>query len=159
MRKKLESLRENVILAARFVKSGKAPLVDLYIAVDDLERYEAEEITGKEARANRSAPDTAHMAAALAEIAQGSIRKQIVAHLASCPPLSKPGFTDEQLERRIGGKHQTVSSARNWLVNTGWLRDSGIRRETASRRLAIVWELTPAAQAQLVEDACNHMAV
>jgi hypothetical protein len=40
-----------------------------------------------------------------------------------------------------------VSSARNWLVDAGWLRDSSHRRMTRNGRDAIVWELTDAARA------------
>lgn len=160
MRKKLESLREAVIIAARnFTRQPGQTAQAVYAAVAALEAYEAEQITGDGARANRGSTDTAHLSAALASVVQGSTRQQIIAQLAACPDVAAPGYTDEQLERRIGGKHQTVSSARNWLVETGWVRDSGIRRFGSSKRLAIVWELTPSAHRQILEDSWNHLAV
>jgi hypothetical protein len=57
--------------------------------------------------------------------------------------------TDDELEQRSGNSHQTISSARNWLVEAGWVQDSGKRRNTRSGRQAVVWELTPAGQRQI----------
>jgi hypothetical protein len=49
------------------------------------------------------------------------------------------GMTDDELEVQTGLIHQTVSARRNGLVQKKLVRDSGIRRETRTKRLAIVW--------------------
>jgi hypothetical protein len=71
--------------------------------------------------------------------------------LADTGRLAWPGFTDAQLEFRLNKSHQTVSSARNWLVEAGWVVDSGMRRKTLSGRKATVWMLSPAGHARLRE--------
>lgn len=118
--------------------------------VDALEAYAAAELTGSGARWVHGSPETSRDAAALANPVQGSVRRAIVALCAHTRP-PEAGFTDAQLERRLNRTHQTVSSARNWLVNAGWLQDSGRRFPTPSGRMAVVWELTSAAHRQLTE--------
>lgn len=49
------------------------------------------------------------------------------------------GATDEELERHLNGRHQTISARRRELVLKGLARDSGERRKTSSGRDAIVW--------------------
>lgn len=148
-RRKREQLREDVIIAARdFLQHG---LVNgrpfdpslLQVAVDALDAYEAAELTGAGARSVRGAPETSAEAAGLAEPLQFSARSRIIRCL-----LRMGGATDDELERQMSNSHQTVSSARNWLVEAGWVRDSGLRRKTRGGRLAVVWELTPAGRQQ-----------
>lgn len=143
MRTTLETLREQVIIEARNFANGTTLGHGLVKAVLALDAYVPSEITGEGALANRNAPDTAHEAAALAHLVQNSVRHKIVQQLA------QTSSTDEELEWSLSGKHQTVSSARNWLVKTGWVRDSGHRRFTQFSRMprrAVVWELTPLAR-------------
>ena len=49
------------------------------------------------------------------------------------------GATDEELERRLNMKHQTVSARRRELVLMGMVKDSGVKRRTTSGRKAVVW--------------------
>lgn len=94
-----------------------------------------------------NSPDTSKKAAHQARLLQGSIRQRIVseifAEIHQAPDMQ--GYTDDELERLLHAPHTTVSSARNWLVNNGWLTDSGYRRKTTSGRDAIVWKITTAA--------------
>lgn len=121
---------------------------EVIAAVTALDEHVPANITGHDVPHNDT--DTSRKSAALATFTQGSARMEIVGQLASVTPLAGVGYTDEQLERRLGKSHQTVSSARNWLVKAGWVTDSGVRRRNAgSKRDAIVWTLTPAAQAHL----------
>ena len=51
------------------------------------------------------------------------------------------GATDDELEVRLGLKHQTVSARRRELVLKGLARNSGATRPTRSGRPAAVWVL------------------
>lgn len=51
------------------------------------------------------------------------------------------GATDDELEVRLGLKHQTVSARRRELVLKGLARNSGSKRPTRSGRPAAVWIL------------------
>lgn len=166
MRKKRVELEQAVIAAARANRRANATYAneggaDNYAnqiaaayALDDaivaLDNYEAAELTGEGAPWARGS-ETSRTAASLAVPVQASAREQIIAFLCAVPPMAHPGYTDEQLERRLNRPHQTVSSARNWLVNNGWVRDSGERRPTRNGRMAVVWQLTPAGLAKLKE--------
>lgn len=165
-RRKRDELRENVIIAARgYVEAdmrmtnagddtygqasqtAEAAFWQLREATNALEAHEAAAITGSGARSVKGAPETSAAAAGLAEPTQYSTRWRIARLLS----MHESGDTDDELEQRMGGRHQTVSSARNWLVEAGWVRDSGQRRKTRSNRMAVVWELTPAAHQQLTK--------
>jgi hypothetical protein len=85
--------------------------------------------------------------AAARSLAPGTIRRRVLdeirsAHGAMVDGAFVRGLTDDELERRLVRSHQTVSSARNWLVHAGWLCDSGFTRKTRSNRDAVVWTLT-----------------
>jgi len=85
---------------------------------------------------------------------RGSVRRRILDECRSIglhPHLG--GLTDDELERRLGRSHTTVSSARNYLVNAGWLMDSGKVRQTRQKRDATVWTLTPAAIQRMLNSA------
>jgi hypothetical protein len=92
---------------------------------------------------------TSENAARLSRLTVGSIRRRIVDEIRSIGLNSSHlfGLTDDELERRLHRPHTTVSSARNWLCQAGWLQDSFYTRQTSSGRDATVWELTPAARA------------
>lgn len=49
------------------------------------------------------------------------------------------GVTSDEVERRTGLRHQTVSARLNELSHQGLVRDSRRRRPTSSGRLARVW--------------------
>lgn len=163
MRKALRTAQEDVIRRARtFVDlfDGMEPgwhakewtaWRELSKAFDRLDGLDVPEITGAGHAANADAPYTAHEAASLARITQCSTRRRIVEQILLAPP----GLCDFQLERRLkqgrgDNARSTVSSARNWLTDNGWLVDSGKCRLTPARRKAIVWALTPAARAALL---------
>lgn len=159
MRTKRAELEQAVIVAARDWREADydADPTAEYLArnalsdcVDALDAHEAAELTGSGARWVEGSPETSRDAALLANPAQGSARRAIVALCAHAQPPEN-GYTDAQLERRLNRTHQTVSSARNWLVNAGWLQDSGRRFPTPSGRMAVVWELTSAAHRRLHE--------
>lgn len=153
MRGKRKELAAAVLVAARATVGATTQpafmdaITLLRDSVADYDVYDAAVLTGAGARWAEGS-DTSRQAAFMAAPRQGTVRHQIVAHLANVPPSAQPGYTDRQLERRIGASHQTVSSARNWLVESGWLEDSGARRLTNGRPAA-VWQLTPAGRRQL----------
>lgn len=101
------------------------------------------------------AQDTTREAARLAVPLQKSARRRIIAHVYGQMHLGADGCTDDEIQRSLILTHQTESAARNHLMGTGWIEDSGHRRPTRGRRDAIVWRLTPAALNQLREDAAN----
>lgn len=156
MRKKRVELEQAVIVAARdYVEADRAitadeafdpkimavaeaALKELSNAVEALDNYEAAELTGAGAR-YAAGSDTSRAAAGLSVPVQFSTRQQIIKQLAH---LGELGLTDDQMENRLSRPHQTVSSARHWLVEAGWVRDSGHRRKTRSGREAVVWVLT-----------------
>lgn len=149
MRKKRVELEQAVIVAARevvrhyfsrFEPETNKYTDDLVGAIETLDEYEAAELTGAGAK-YAAGSDTSQAAAGLASPVQYSVRQQIIKQLAY---LGELGLTDDQMEKRLGRPHQTVSSARNWLVEAGWVRDSGQRRKTRSDRMAVVWTLTDA---------------
>jgi hypothetical protein len=120
-------------------------------AVDALNEFEAAELTGAGARWVNGSPETSRGAAGLAVPVQGSARHQIIGALAHVARMSEPGYTDAQMEHLLRRSHQTVSSARNWLVEAGWVIDSGKRRMTPSHRAAVVWKLSDAGWHKLKE--------
>jgi len=70
---------------------------------------------------------------------KGRLRWAILELLWSCPA---DGFSDQDLEQWSQRPHQTVSSARNDLVRTGWLYDSGKRMTNIRNREMILWKMT-----------------
>lgn len=135
-------------LMAQVADDETAALRDLSLAVEEYETHLLT-IDGRGARwAEGSA--TSREAARLAWPLQSSCRQAIIALMANVGALAAPGYTDRQLEQRLSRSHQTVSSARNWLVEAGWLEDSGIRR-TTNGRPATVWQLTARGRAALTE--------
>lgn len=169
MRRKRVELEQAVITAARaYVKADQAMRMEedelgLTIAaaddafkhlanvMEELDEFEVAELTGGGARWVNGSPETSRGAAGLAVPVQGSARHKIVAALSHVGRLAHPGYTDAQLEHLLGASHQTTSSARNWLVEAGWVIDSGVRRLTPSKRQAVVWMLSEAGWAKLRE--------
>ena len=66
----------------------------------------------------------------------GSIRSRVHKIIEDMDCL---GATDEELERRLSMRHQTVSARRRELVLMGRVKDSGVKRRTTSGRKAVVW--------------------
>lgn len=51
------------------------------------------------------------------------------------------GYTDMELESHTGRSHQSISAARNALMNAGLVKDSGQTRTNARGNKCIVWIL------------------
>jgi hypothetical protein len=95
---------------------------------------------------------TSVQAAVLAAPRAGSLRQQLL----DIALLRDEGITDHEAEGLTGRLHQSVSSARNWLVMHGWLHaktdedGSTITRDVpGTGRPATVWTLTDAARREL----------
>lgn len=145
MKSKRRTLEEAVIAAARdCAKSFGATYSLLNEALFNLDEH-IEEITNKRG-AFVAGSATSENAANLSTLTVGSVRRRIVDEIRSVGLNSGLiGLTDDEIERRLHKPHTTVSSARNWLCQAGWLEDSGHTRVTINKRDASVWKLTPAA--------------
>lgn len=145
MKSKRRTLEEAVINAARSnTYSGGATYYELDTAVYELDEHIEAITDARGAFVPGSA--TSENAANLSRLTVGSARRRIVDEIRSVGLHSELiGLTDDELERRLHKPHTTVSSARNWLCQAGWLEDSGHTRVTTNKRDASVWKLTPAA--------------
>lgn len=87
--------------------------------------------------------DTSRMAARMlnAQHRRGQVYRLLAKATASAP---RYGLTDDETERVLNARHQSVSAARRWLVLRGLVKDSGRRRLTSSGRPAAVWVTTRA---------------
>lgn len=108
----------------------------LISAIDALENLPRPAINAPSPAAMGRATDTSRIAARLVWPRHGTYRREVYELVAQRPQ----GATDEELELVLRRPHQTISSARNSLVEDGWLYDSGKRRPTLSNRPAIVWK-------------------
>lgn len=94
-----------------------------------------------------SAPLTSHLAAAVATPRLGTFRAALLLAIAE-----RPG-TDDELEVRLNRTHQSLSAARNGLMNDLLIeplrdeRGDDVTRLTRQGNRAIVWQATPAALA------------
>lgn len=66
----------------------------------------------------------------------GSVRRLVYETIKSTKYI---GITDYELEKRLGGKHQTISASRRSLVLDGFIKDSGERRNNEQGNECIVW--------------------
>lgn len=82
-------------------------------------------------------PATAKIAAANVLPRTGSKRRQVFDWI-----VKRQGLTDDEIEYVTGWSHQSVSAARNTLMQDGLIEDSGLRRETKHGYDAIVWRAT-----------------
>jgi len=57
--------------------------------------------------------------------------------------------TDDEMELRMGLRHQTLSSCRRQCVKKEWVVATGKKRPTRSGRNANVWELTDEGKAKV----------
>ena len=55
--------------------------------------------------------------------------------------VSSDGYTCDELEQVLKGKHQSVSASLTHAKKQGLIADTGKRRKTRSGRLAIVWDI------------------
>lgn len=154
MRSTKTRLEQEVIKNARiYAKSlDSGDWILLMAAIRDLDDYLAD-ISDKAGAFNPGSP-TSEAAALSSRLIAGSARHRIVSEIRSVGFNSALiGLTDDELERRLNKPHTTISSARNWLVQAGWLTDSGVTRLTRGRREAAVWKLTEAAERAVREPA------
>lgn len=92
--------------------------------------------------ARASAPQPSHDAAnRIAGPPIGRLRMIVFAALAS-----QGTATDDRLEQLTGRSHQSVSSARNWLVSAGYVADTGRLAATRTGHRATVWGIAPQAE-------------
>lgn len=98
-----------------------------------------------EGAVGNNAPDTSKNAARVITPTTGVIRHAVLNELRLFQGTDMIGLTCDQLEQRLRRPHTSVSSAVNWLMENGWIEDSGYRRNTRADRPAIIWRLTPAA--------------
>lgn len=160
MRKKKIELEQAVIRAARawcdVLRDPRAEMYtqsqDLEDAVQALDAHQPVKRLDAPGRWVEGSPETSAAAAQLARPALTSTRHAIICQIAvhGAHPAGR-GLTDQELEHRLKRSHTTVSSARNFLVEGGWLQDSGYVRKNTSGRDAVVWELTPAARDDMSE--------
>ena len=86
----------------------------------------------------------------------GSLRRSILIELYRRRNHPTPGASDDKLERALGRPHTSVSAARKFLYDTGWVVDSGARAETRAGREAIVWVLAPGSTEALVAQIAGY---
>ena len=87
-------------------------------------------------RVAKNAQRTSIGAAKFIEPKSGTIRARIYSLISSA---NSRGRTDEELERFLGMKHQSVSAARRSLVLDGYIVDSGTTRKNETGLDCIVW--------------------
>ena len=147
MRSKKQRLEDDVVRWARLLVSHQSTstMDELRAAVGRLDEHLGD-ITDAVGGFNIGSP-TSENAAQLSRVIAYSTRHRIITEIRALNRLTTlVGLTDDELERRLKKPHTTVSSARNWLVNAGWLIDSGFTRTTRGGREAAVWRLTDAAK-------------
>lgn len=161
----LEVIRsaEKVVGGTRHVEV--ADYVGITFDADDLLVLK-EHVTALQAlRADLNAPtapssddDTSANAARMALPMVGGLRRKIVYEVNRRMRWPIPGATVDQLCRVLDRKHQSVSSAVNFLRDTGWLVDSGQRTNTSSGRAAANWVLTDFGRDKVVDLAFTDAA-
>lgn len=156
-RRKIDRLRADVIEAARWWSKGATPFwMDPPKTASALLRERLEALDAycigipNSPGSFAQGSDTSKTASLMSPIIAGSARRKVVDELLSLYGRPSIGLTDSELEARLRLKHETLSSARNWLMNAGWIRDSGKRRLNPSKRPATVWTLTEAGHTRLL---------
>ena len=91
-------------------------------------------------------PGTPHNATAASKAAAESVKpvaseleRRVYQYLADRGIV---GATDEQIQQELGMDGNTERPRRVSLERKGYVRDSGTKRPTSSRRLATVWTVT-----------------
>ena len=101
--------------------------------------------------------DTSANAARMALPMVGGLRRKIVYEVNRRMRWPIPGATVDQLCRALDRKHQSVSSAVNFLVDVGWLTKSEHRTNTSSGCAAANWVLTDFGKQQVVDLALKQV--
>lgn len=84
----------------------------------------------------KNAQRTSRMAAENVLPRTGTLRRQVHDLVNE---VGYSGITDEELELRLGGKHQSISACRRSLVIDGYLVDSGRTRKNRTGNECIIW--------------------
>jgi hypothetical protein len=79
---------------------------------------------------------TSKAAAIAAEPRAGTVRRRVLDVIRDS---GERGATDDEIEARLGLRHQTASPRRTELLNSGHVVDSGMKRRTRSGHDAIAW--------------------
>jgi hypothetical protein len=93
-------------------------------------------------------PDTSLAAGAQARITAGTLRAWALSCLGQAGDV---GLTDFELADWTGRQQTSIGKRRGELRDAGYVEDSGKRRPAPSGAPAIVWQLTPAGEARLLE--------
>ncbi len=83
-------------------------------------------------------PITSHQAAERILPRTGTQRRLVLSALSLAAPFN--GFTDEELQDRLGMNPSSERPRRIELLTMGWIEDSGETRVTRSGAKAIVWK-------------------
>jgi hypothetical protein len=83
-----------------------------------------------------NAQRTSRMAAQNVLPRTGTLRRQVHDLVKN---VGYSGVTDEELEVRLNGKHQSISACRRSLVLDGYLVDSGRTRKNRTGNECIIW--------------------
>lgn len=84
----------------------------------------------------RRSPKTSQIAAERVLPRTGTKRKHVYDLIKQA---GERGLCDHEIEQITGWLHQSASSIRNGLMNDGWIKDSGLRRNTPQSNKAIAW--------------------
>lgn len=99
-----------------------------------------------ELRIKRNDPGTS-LTAALSAVTNDDLYRAIYNELGYYSKWPHYGLTDEQLVPRVQQHVQATASGirsrRAELVEAGWVKDSGSKRELRTGRMGIVWQAVP----------------
>ena len=82
---------------------------------------------------------TSYLAAERITTEVNKLQAQVLDVIKEC---GDRGATDDEIERKLWMRHQTVSARRRELVLMGLVKESGETRATSSGRKANVWVVT-----------------
>jgi hypothetical protein len=117
-------------------------------AIDALDALDLEEPT-EGAKPSVLTPETSHDAYQSMRKHLGRDARLVLDAIEWAWYRGSVGLTTEQVCERLSRKHQSMSARVNELRDKGWIVDSGQRRQTVSRRNAIVWTLSSRAREEL----------
>lgn len=153
-KRRRDVLRDEVISAARRA-AAMTSYSDLMMLRNAFDAWDAELVGIIDTPGSwvEGSPETSRNAAMSIISTTGSVRRRVVDELFILRSFigegpdsdALSGLTCDDLEHRLHRSHQTVSSAVNWLMNAGWIKDSGSVRTTRSGRDAVIWTLSSAA--------------
>ncbi len=108
----------------------------LRIRIETPQKAPRRPIESNVVRIGRRSPETSLNAAERLLPRTGTKRKTVYDLILSAGSYV---LCDHEIEAQTGWLHQSASSIRNGLMNDGWIKDSGLRRNTPQGNKAIVW--------------------